>query len=257
MAARRADEMPGNMSKEDAPSRSASLTFTIDNILNLKQRGRGDSDGSKEQRDSGCKGGVQARYDEAWDVRSRHGSGSDETAQRKPRVHRADRGENTSPPTAGSCPGAQSAHTAEDASEQEPCADSKATVKKKTRTIFSKRQIFQLEATFDMKRYLSSSERACLAVSLQLTETQVKIWFQNRRNKLKRQISTDMEGPLAAEHLSEAGKNVQLQTFYKDSSLLGGCLLPMPFPVVYPTATAAPYIYFSNTGKYFGLFDAD
>ncbi|KAK9524728.1 hypothetical protein VZT92_017097 [Zoarces viviparus] len=249
--------MPGNMSKEGAPSRSASLTFTIDNILNLKQRGRGDSDGSKEQRDSGCKGGVQARYDEAWDVRSRHGSGSHETAQRKPRVHRADREENTSPLTAGCCPGAQSARTAEDASEQEPCADSKATVKKKTRTIFSKRQIFQLEATFDMKRYLSSSERACLAVSLQLTETQVKIWFQNRRNKLKRQISTDMEGPLAAEHLSEAGKNVQLQTFYKDSSLLGGCLLPMPFPVVYPTATAAPYIYFSNTGKYFGLFDAD
>uniref|UniRef100_A0A8C9XJP0 Homeobox domain-containing protein n=1 Tax=Sander lucioperca TaxID=283035 RepID=A0A8C9XJP0_SANLU len=142
------------------------------------------------------------------------------------------------------------------AQQPQPTADSKAMVKKKTRTIFSKRQIFQLEATFDMKRYLSSSERACLASSLQLTETQVKIWFQNRRNKLKRQLSTDMEGPLAAEHLSEAGKNVQLPTFYKDS-LLGGCLLPMPFPVVYPTATAAPYIYFSNTGKYFGLFDAD
>uniref|UniRef100_A0A668ALF4 Homeobox domain-containing protein n=1 Tax=Myripristis murdjan TaxID=586833 RepID=A0A668ALF4_9TELE len=135
--------------------------------------------------------------------------------------------------------------------------DAKAAVKKKTRTIFSKRQIFQLEATFDMKRYLSSSERACLANSLQLTETQVKIWFQNRRNKLKRQLSTDMEGPLAADHFSEAGKNVQLPTFYKDSNLLGGCLLPMPFPVVYPTANAAPYIYFSNSGKYFGLFDAD
>ncbi|XP_051285392.1 homeobox protein HMX2-like [Dicentrarchus labrax] len=257
--------MPGNMSKEDAPSRSASLTFTIDNILNLKQRDDGDLDGSKEQRDSGCKKDFQARCDEVWDVRRRHGSGAEETAQTKPRVHRADRGENTPPLTAGSCPGAHSAHTAEDASEQqqqqqqqqEASADTKAMVKKKTRTIFSKRQIFQLEATFDMKRYLSSSERACLASSLQLTETQVKIWFQNRRNKLKRQLSTDMEGPLAAEHLSDAGKNVQLPTFYKDSSLLGGCLLPMPFPVVYPTANAAPYIYFSNTGKYFGLFDAD
>uniref|UniRef100_A0AAQ4QHX3 Homeobox domain-containing protein n=3 Tax=Gasterosteus aculeatus TaxID=69293 RepID=A0AAQ4QHX3_GASAC len=247
--------MPGNMSKEDAPTRSASLTFTIDHILNLKQRG-GDRDGSKAQRDAGCKGDVQARYDEAWDVRSRDGSGSDETAQKKPRVQRADCGENTPLLTDGSCPGAQSAHTAEDASER-PRAESKATVKKKTRTIFSKRQIFQLEATFDMKRYLSSSERACLAGSLQLTETQVKIWFQNRRNKLKRQLSTDMEGPLTGEHLSEATDNVQLPTFYKDSSLLGGCLLPMPFPVVYPTATAAPYIYFSNTGKYFGLFDAD
>uniref|UniRef100_A0AAQ4P7T8 Homeobox domain-containing protein n=1 Tax=Gasterosteus aculeatus aculeatus TaxID=481459 RepID=A0AAQ4P7T8_GASAC len=136
-------------------------------------------------------------------------------------------------------------------------ADTKVARKKKTRTVFSRSQVFQLESTFDLKRYLSSSERAGLAASLQLTETQVKIWFQNRRNKLKRQLSTDMEGPLTGEHLSEATDNVQLPTFYKDSSLLGGCLLPMPFPVVYPTATAAPYIYFSNTGKYFGLFDAD
>ncbi|KAI3376411.1 hypothetical protein L3Q82_016893 [Scortum barcoo] len=245
----------GNMSKEDAPSRSASLTFTIDSILNLKQQGRTDCGAAKEQRKAGSKEDFQARCEEVWDVRRTHDSGTEETAQTKPGAHGAERGE-----LSASCPGAQSAHTAEDASEQQEqqtAADTKAMVKKKTRTIFSKRQIFQLEATFDMKRYLSSSERACLASSLQLTETQVKIWFQNRRNKLKRQLSTDMEGPLAADHLSEAGKNVQLPTFYKDSSLLGGCLLPMPFPVVYPTANAAPYIYFSNTGKYFGLFDAD
>ncbi|RXM91234.1 Mitotic checkpoint protein BUB3 [Acipenser ruthenus] len=45
--------------------------------------------------------------------------------------------------------------------------------KKKTRTVFSRSQVYQLESTFDMKRYLSSSERACLASSLQLTETQM------------------------------------------------------------------------------------
>ncbi|KAM7377335.1 hypothetical protein PAMA_013903 [Pampus argenteus] len=257
--------MPGNMSKEDAPSRSASLTFTIDNILNLKQRDGGNVDGSNEQRDAGRKNDSRARLDEVRDVRGTHESGSEETAQNKPGVQNAQ-----TPLTVGSCPGAQSGE--DDASEQkhhhhphhhhhhhhhQATADTKAMAKKKTRTIFSKRQIFQLEATFDMKRYLSSSERACLAGSLQLTETQVKIWFQNRRNKLKRQLTTDVEGPLATEHLSDAGKNVQLPTFYKDSSLLGGCLLPMPFPVVYPAANAAPYIYFSNAGKYFGLFDAD
>lgn len=65
--------------------------------------------------------------------------------------------------------------------------------KKKTRTVFSRSQVFQLESTFDLKRYLSSSERAGLAASLHLTETQVKIWFQNRRNKWKRQLAADLE----------------------------------------------------------------
>ncbi|XP_076015552.1 uncharacterized protein LOC143007932 [Genypterus blacodes] len=256
-----ANAMPGNMSKEDAqppppPScRAASLTFTIDNILNLKQHG-GKFD-AKEKPERGCKHGIQPRCGEAWDVRRR--DETEETADTEPRVQGADRGENTPTLTANSRPGAPNAHSTEDISDQQKDAEeSKSAVKKKTRTIFSKRQIFQLEATFDMKRYLSSSERACLANSLQLTETQVKIWFQNRRNKLKRQLSSDMEGPLATEPFAEAGKHVQLPGFYKDSSLLGGCLLPVPFPVMYPTANAAaPYICFSNTGKYFGLFDAD
>ncbi|KAL2078951.1 hypothetical protein ACEWY4_024695 [Coilia grayii] len=72
-------------------------------------------------------------------------------------------------------------------------SEGKMTRKKKTRTVFSRSQVFQLESTFDIKRYLSSADRAGLAASLHLTETQVKIWFQNRRNKWKRQIAADME----------------------------------------------------------------
>lgn len=74
--------MPGNMSKGDAPtSRSASLTFTIDSILNLRQRDGGDRDAARRQGDSGCKGDFEAQYEEVWDVRRRHDSESDGTGK--------------------------------------------------------------------------------------------------------------------------------------------------------------------------------
>ncbi|XP_018325862.1 homeobox protein HMX3 [Agrilus planipennis] len=87
--------------------------------------------------------------------------------------------------------------------------------KKKTRTVFSRSQVFQLESTFDMKRYLSSSERAGLAASLHLTETQVKIWFQNRRNKWKRQLAAELE---AANMAHAAQRLVRVPILYHEST---------------------------------------
>ncbi|XP_053713010.1 homeobox protein HMX1-like [Synchiropus splendidus] len=89
-------------------------------------------------------------------------------------------------------------------SEQDATFDPSSTRKKKTRTVFSRSQVFQLESTFDVKRYLSSSERAGLAASLHLTETQVKIWFQNRRNKWKRQLAADLE----AAHIPNSSQRI-------------------------------------------------
>lgn len=58
--------------------------------------------------------------------------------------------------------------------------------KKKRRVLFSKAQTFELEKRFRQQRYLSAPEREHLASILRLTPTQVKIWFQNHRYKLKK-----------------------------------------------------------------------
>ncbi|XP_037687478.1 homeobox protein Nkx-2.8 [Choloepus didactylus] len=61
-----------------------------------------------------------------------------------------------------------------------------AEKKKKRRVLFSKAQTLELERRFRQQRYLSAPEREQLARLLRLTPTQVKIWFQNHRYKLKR-----------------------------------------------------------------------
>ncbi|KAL8609339.1 hypothetical protein ACOMHN_048895 [Nucella lapillus] len=58
--------------------------------------------------------------------------------------------------------------------------------RKRSRASFSHGQVYELELRFRHQRYLSGPERAELARGLKLTETQVKIWFQNRRYKTKR-----------------------------------------------------------------------
>ncbi|PWA29529.1 NK2 transcription factor related, locus 9 [Gambusia affinis] len=57
---------------------------------------------------------------------------------------------------------------------------------KKRRVLFSKAQTLELERRFRQQRYLSGPEREQLARLLSLTPTQVKIWFQNHRYKMKR-----------------------------------------------------------------------
>lgn len=64
---------------------------------------------------------------------------------------------------------------------------------KRSRAAFSHRQVIELERKFSHQKYLSAPERAHLAKNLKLTETQVKIWFQNRRYKTKRkQLAADL-----------------------------------------------------------------
>ncbi|XP_067098185.1 NK2 homeobox 4b isoform X1 [Osmerus mordax] len=59
--------------------------------------------------------------------------------------------------------------------------------RRKRRVLFSQAQVYELERRFKQQKYLSAPEREHLASMIHLTPTQVKIWFQNHRYKMKRQ----------------------------------------------------------------------
>lgn len=66
---------------------------------------------------------------------------------------------------------------------------------KRPRTAFSSEQLARLRKEFEDNRYLNEDRRRALATELGLNETQIKIWFQNKRAKLKK--STGGKGDLA------------------------------------------------------------
>ncbi|XP_076627042.1 uncharacterized protein LOC143344662 [Colletes latitarsis] len=64
---------------------------------------------------------------------------------------------------------------------------------RKARTAFTDHQLQTLEKSFERQKYLSVQDRMELAAKLQLTDTQVKTWYQNRRTKWKRQTVVNLE----------------------------------------------------------------
>nr|XP_035952528.1 homeobox protein Nkx-2.2 isoform X2 [Halichoerus grypus] len=94
---------------------------------------------------------------------------------------------------AGAAPQDSSSKSPEPSADESPDNDKEtpggggdAGKKRKRRVLFSKAQTYELERRFRQQRYLSAPEREHLASLIRLTPTQVKIWFQNHRYKMKR-----------------------------------------------------------------------
>ncbi|XP_017841430.1 homeobox protein Nkx-6.1 [Drosophila busckii] len=77
-------------------------------------------------------------------------------------------------------------------SHQHHPSNDKDGKKKHTRPTFSGQQIFALEKTFEQTKYLAGPERAKLAYALGMSESQVKVWFQNRRTKWRKRHAAEM-----------------------------------------------------------------
>ena len=72
---------------------------------------------------------------------------------------------------------------------------------KRPRTAFTSEQLARLKNEFAENRYLNEKRRQELANELQLHENQIKIWFQNKRAKIKK--TTGQKNPLALQLMAQ------------------------------------------------------
>uniref|UniRef100_A0A8C6RVF4 NK2 homeobox 6 n=1 Tax=Nannospalax galili TaxID=1026970 RepID=A0A8C6RVF4_NANGA len=124
----------------------------------------------------------------------------------------------------------------------------KTRPRRKPRVLFSQAQVLALERRFKQQRYLSAPEREHLARALQLTSTQVKIWFQNRRYKCKRQRQ-DKTLELAGQPL--APRRVVVPVLVRDGKPCLGPDAPA-FPGPFAAATAPYSCYGGYAGTAYG-----
>ncbi|XP_072860476.2 homeobox protein DLX-4 [Pogona vitticeps] len=111
---------------------------------------------------------------------------------------------------------------------------------RKPRTIYSSLQLQALNQRFQQTQYLALPERAELAAQLGLTQTQVKIWFQNKRSKFKK--------------IMKQGSSIQEDHLHSSSSL-SPCSPNLPplwdIPMACKGAPLPPNSYINSFGPWY------
>uniref|UniRef100_A0A1I7W2T1 Homeobox domain-containing protein n=1 Tax=Loa loa TaxID=7209 RepID=A0A1I7W2T1_LOALO len=115
---------------------------------------------------------------------------------------------------------------------------------RKARTIFTDKQLQELEATFDKQKYLSVQDRMDLAQRMGLSDTQVKTWYQNRRTKWKRQAAVGMDLLNEASNVAAIQQLLRTNPYWANYMAANALnhprlfpLQPTPLPLGLSTAT--------------------
>nr|XP_015213772.1 PREDICTED: homeobox protein engrailed-1 isoform X1 [Lepisosteus oculatus] len=85
---------------------------------------------------------------------------------------------------------------------------------KRPRTAFTAEQLQRLKAEFQANRYITEQRRQSLAQELNLNESQIKIWFQNKRAKIKK--ANGFKNGLALQLMAQGLYNHSTTTVQED-----------------------------------------
>ncbi len=84
--------------------------------------------------------------------------------------------------------------------------------KRKRRILFTKQQTCELERRFKLQKYLSAPERENMSRSLGLSATQVKIWFQNHRYKMKKSHQEEKMNSIGSNPINQSNSSANSST---------------------------------------------